>query len=47
MAPVIYGFTSLVVLVLVFQSFAIDIVKQANAFGPRLTYRSKVGRTGA
>ena len=44
LAPAIYGSTSLVVLVLVFQSFAIDIVKHVNAFGLKL---SKASRTGA
>jgi hypothetical protein len=44
LAPVIYGSTALVVLVMVFQSFAIDIVKHVNAFGLKL---SKENRTGA
>ena len=47
LAPAIYGSTSLVVLVLVFQSFAIDIVKRVNAFSLKFTWRSKVNRTGA
>ncbi len=47
LAPVIYGSTSLVVLVLVFQSFGIDVVKHVNAYCLKLTYRSKVSRTGA
>jgi hypothetical protein len=47
LAPAIYGSTSLVVLVLVFQSCAIDIVKHVNAFGLKSTCRSKVPRTGA
>jgi len=47
LAPVIYGSTSLVVLVLVFQSFGIDVIKHVNAYCLKLTYRSKVSRTGA
>jgi hypothetical protein len=47
LAPAIYGSTSLVVLVLVFQSFAIDIVKLVTAFSLKFKYRSKVTRTGA
>ena len=47
LAPVIYGSTALVVLVLIFQSFGVDMVKHINAFGLKLTYRSKVSRTGA
>jgi hypothetical protein len=47
LAPVIYGSTALVVLVLVFQSFGIDIVKHVNAFGLKLSTRSRVSRTGA
>jgi hypothetical protein len=44
LAPVIYGCGALVVLVMVFQSFAIDIVKHVNAFSLKL---SKVHRPGA
>jgi hypothetical protein len=44
LAPVIYGCGALVVLVMVFQSFAIDIVKHVNAFSLKL---SKVNRPGA
>jgi len=47
LAPIIYGSTALVVLVLVFQSFGIDIMKQVNAFCLKLTYRSRMSRTGA
>ena len=47
LAPAIYGSTSLVVLVLVFQSFAIDIVKRVNAYSLKFIDRSKVTRTGA
>ena len=47
LAPFIYGSTALVVLVLVFQLFGIDIVKRANAPGIKLVYRDKVSRTGA
>ena len=47
LAPIIYGSTALVVLILVFQSFGIDIVKNMHAFGLKLTYRSKVSRSGA
>ena len=44
LAPVIYGSTALLVLVMVFQSFAIDIVKRVHAFVLKL---SKENRTGA
>ena len=44
LAPVIYGSTALVVLVMGLQFFAIDIVKHVNAFGLKL---SKANRTGA
>ena len=47
LAPIIYGSTALVVLVLVFQSFGIDIVKHINEIGQKLALRSKVSRTGA
>ena len=47
LAPFIYGTTALVVLVLVFQLFGIDIVKRVNALGIKLVYRDKVSRTGA
>jgi hypothetical protein len=47
LAPVIYGSTALVVLVLVFQSFGIDIVKHVSAFALKFAYRNKVSRTGA
>jgi hypothetical protein len=47
LAPVIYGSTAFVVLVFVFQSFGIDIVKHVSAFALKLTYRSKVSGTGA
>ena len=47
LAPAIYGSASLVVLVLVLQSFAVDIVKLVNAFSLKFKYRSKVTRTGA
>lgn len=44
LSPLIYGSTALVFLVMVFQVFAIDIVKHVNAFGLKL---SKASRTGA
>jgi hypothetical protein len=47
LAPVIYGGTALVVLILVFQSFGIDIVNHVRAFGLKFAYRSKVSGTGA
>ena len=43
MAPVIYGSTALVALVMVLQSLAIDIVKQLNAFGLKLSRSSRTG----
>ncbi|HUI09104.1 MAG TPA: hypothetical protein VL221_02190 [Bacteroidota bacterium] len=47
LGPVIYGSTALVVLLLVFQTFGIDIVKQVDAIGQRLTLKNRVSRTGA
>ena len=47
LAPVIYGTTALVVLILVFQSFGIDVVEHARAFGLKFAYRRWVSRTGA
>ena len=47
LAPLIYGSTALVVLLLIFQSFGIDIVKHVTAIALKITYRSKVSRTGA
>lgn len=47
LAPVIYGSTTLVVLVLVFQSFGIDIVKRINELTQKLAMRDKVSSTGA
>jgi hypothetical protein len=46
MAPVIYGFTGLVVLILLFQTFGMDIIKHINAFGLKLAYRGRMSRTG-
>ena len=47
LGPVIYGTTGIVVLILLFQSFGIDIVKRFDALCQRLTLRNRVSRTGA
>ena len=47
LGPVIYGSTGIVVLILGFQSFGIDIVKRVDALGQRLALRNRVSRTGA
>ena len=44
LAPLIYGSTALVVLVIVSRSFAVDIVKHVSAFGLKL---SRTSRTDA
>jgi hypothetical protein len=47
LSPVIYGATALVVLILVFQSFGVDVVKRTRAFGLKFAYRSRESHTGA